>query len=241
MNKIFWISISIFIVMGMNAAVLPDSLIPPNMSAQKTPTATPIPDPLQVPQKYLDGISVEKADDFSTGQNWNICNQNCLIKDGILSVTGKTFWSSGSEWKSRLKEGEGVIIQYKFSPNPEMELYLDHDTWMKDDYRRFGVYQAGGPRANLFKGKNYLGGGALSGNFSPLPNTWYSLLIGVAKGGDFIALIWDPQSPNKVVRYREVLGKSWSNLLWKFSINANKGSIDFDNFQQLSFDGIKKK
>jgi hypothetical protein len=79
-------------------------------------------------------------------------------------------------------------------------------TWKTDGYRNFGVYACSLTKANLTFGKNDLGYNYLIGNFTVKPDTWYNLMMAIAPGGDFKALIWDPARPADQIYFREKLG-----------------------------------
>ena len=78
----------------------------------------------------------------------------------------------------------------------------------------------------------------IAGNLSLNPDTWYSLLLVVGKGGDFVAVIWDPANPGNSLQYREVI-ENWKEIEWTFRIQVNKGTIVFDDFEEIIFDDIK--
>ncbi len=79
----------------------------------------------------------------------------------------------------------------------------------------------------------------LSGNFYPIPDTTYSLLMALLPDGEFLGVIWDPSTPTNTIFYRENIGKNWANLTWRFAIGADKGTILFDNYREITFDSVK--
>ena len=62
------------------------------------------------------------------------------------------------------------------------------------------------PKANLWLGQNGLGFNNLHGNFQLKPDTWYSLLMAVDEGGEFLSVIWDPQDTTHFFSYHETAG-----------------------------------
>lgn len=214
--------------------------VPTNTS---TPTKTPIPPTATVPapdkvSEYLDNVKVISIDTFdkNTGLWW--LDSAGTFKDGGLEIIGKDWNGIGRE--GILKEGKGVIIDFTFTRGSVFEIFFDKGDWWTDSYRRYGVYVYNSyPAVNVWSGKNGLGGAYLSGNFSTKPETTYSLMIAILPNGEFLSVIWDPSDPSKTIRYRENIGETWSNISWNFRIGADKGTILFDNYRVISFDGVK--
>ncbi|MGB8980448.1 MAG: hypothetical protein WCC12_01085, partial [Anaerolineales bacterium] len=181
----------------------------PTHTSTPRPTPTPItPTPTVAPPavltKYLESVRIVKVDTFDNGARWNASYE---ISNGVLQLVGE----GGDAWyglahNGTFQEGEGVIINFKFTAEENFEMYFDNRVWNTNSYKRFGVYvRRGYSSANLFFGKEGRGSGSIPGNFSLSPDTWYSLFMVVGKEGDFLALIWDPSNPDRSFRYREVI------------------------------------
>ena len=148
-------------------------------------------------------------------------------------------WSGASYLKTTFQEGEGIIINFKFTQGELFEIYLNDGAWATNSYKRFGIYlDRGDAYPNFIIGEEGLDFNHLPGNLYPKPDRWYSLFMVIGKGGDFLALIWDTANPEKVIRYREKVEK-WKELTWTFHIQVNERMIVFDNFEEIEFDGIK--
>jgi hypothetical protein len=138
-------------------------------------------------------------------------------------------------------EGQGVVLEFKYSKGSEFEFILEAGEYQTDSYRRFGVFGFEFPQANLTQGPNALGHKNLQGNFQPRPDTWYNFMVGIGFDGNFIALIWEPSDPSDFIIYKESIGKKWDNLSWTFTAKAaDTGmSLYLDNFAEIAFTGIK--
>ncbi len=132
-----------------------------------------------------------------------------------------------------------MVIDFKFTPGEYFEMYFERGPWTTSRYKRFGVYvNEDHSNIDIFVGRQRREPSLVPGNLSLNPGTWYSLLMVVGRGGDFLAVIRDPTNPDKSLQYREVID-SWKELDWAFRIQVNQGTIAFDNFEEIAFDGIK--
>lgn len=216
-----------------------------------TVTATPKPTRTEVPptptvaspakvNEVLNDVEVVRVENFQKSYSdiFDYGNGVSSPGDGQLNMEGIPFWTSSFSAKKRFSEGSGIILSYKYSPQTEFEVFLDRGTWADPDYRRFGVYATNPPSTDLYQGEKGFGN-YLTKNFVLKTDTWYTILLVTDKGGDFLALIWDPENPERVARYREVI-KKWENIQWRFSVGANKGQIQFKDYMEITFSGFKK-
>lgn len=161
------------------------------------------------------------------------------FQNGKLSLVGKN-WENGITRDQLFTDYQGVIVDFQYSKGSVLEMYVDYGNWFTDAYKRFGIYvDNNSPQVNVFSGKNALGGARLSGNLRLKPDTVYTLMMTVLPGGEFFAAIWDPSDPSKAVYYHETIGKKWSDLQWRFAMNAATGNVLFDNFREVTFEGLK--
>ena len=197
---------------------------------------TPGVPPPAVLTEYLENVRVVQIDTFDDASGWEAGAQ---ISNGELLLAG-----TGDDWhgvsrKAVFQEGEGVVTRFRFSGREFFELYFEKGSWDTRGYKRFGIYvHRGYGEANLFIGQEGRGSNRLPGNLSLSPETWYSLFMAVGKDGDFLAVLWDPSSPDKSIRYREKI-QAWAHINWQFRIQVNEGTIFFDDFQEIEFDGIR--
>ena len=208
-----------------------------------TTTNTPIPptptvSPPSALSDFLEGVEVTAIDAFDSGLGIGWQLPVGTIKDGVLQITG-------NDWNGLMKEGkfvdgDGFVINFKYEKDSEFEVMYDFGQWWTEPYRRFGIYIYGNyPKANLWLGQNGLGFNNLHGNFQLKPDTWYSLLMAVDEGGEFLAVIWDPQDTTHFFSYHETAGEQWADHEWDMRIGANQGTIEFDDFMRIKFDAIK--
>jgi hypothetical protein len=253
-QSILLISIIITMIYGCAQISTPDNLketpsLSPAVTATPIPTKTLVPTKTPIPptptlpapdksKEYLNGVQVVKFDNFDdpSGAGWGF--DAGKIKNGNLEVIGKNW--NGLIREGDFKDGQGVIVDFQFSKGSVFEMMLDNGDWWTDPYKRFGIYlEHNIASANIWSGKNGLGGARLSGNFTPKPDTTYSLLLAPVPEGGFIGVIWNPSDPSQTILYREKIGKNWSKLPWVFKIGADKGTILFDNFREIIYDSVK--
>jgi hypothetical protein len=235
------------------APVPTPSIMPTSTSlptATPLPTNTPIPTKtlipptatIQAPDKaseYLNGVQVTSIDNFDVDTpKWGSGLYSGGIKNGVLEVIGKDWNGIGREKK--FHDNQGIIVDFTYTRGSVFEMYVDNGDSDTDSYKRFGIYMDNNYAiVNVFAGNNGLGGANLLGNFSPKPDTTYSMLMALLPDGEFLGVIWDPSDSTHTIYYREKIGKNWSDLTWKFSIGADKGTIVFDNFREITFDSAK--
>jgi hypothetical protein len=223
-----------------------ETLVPTNttiptytLAPTLTPTATvPAPDKVM---EYLNGVQVTYFDTFNDPKSLAWWLGSGEIKNGVLVAFGNSNWNGvGRDVDRKFREREGLIIDFTFTKGSVFEMILDYGDWQTDPYRRFGAYvMDGSAKADLFQGVNGLGFNNLDGNFGPRPDTNYSILMAVLPGGEFLAVIWNPADPSQTIYYREKVGAKWADLTWKFTIGANSGTIQFDNYREIKFDAAK--
>jgi hypothetical protein len=204
------------------------------------PTATVTP-PSNL-SEYLADVRVVKFDDFSAGDGWATYNPGTgRLVDNMFEITGQEDWSSGLVRNRTFGEGEGILLEFKFTKGSEFEFILEAGEYETDSYRRFGVFGFDLPQANLTQGPNAIGHKNLQGNFQPKPDIWYNFMAGIGFDGNFIALIWEPSDPSDVITYKETIGEKWNGLTWTFTAKAaDTGMLLYlDNFAEISFSAIK--
>jgi hypothetical protein len=118
-------------------------------------------------------------------------------------------------------------------------MYFEQGRWTTSLYKRFGIYvNSDRTNVNVFVGRNRREPIPIAGSLSLQAGTWYSLLLTVGTGGNFLAVLWDPANPQNRLQYREII-ENWRGLDWTFRIQVNQGIITFDDFEEVTFDAIK--
>lgn len=241
----------IFVVCSWILSACQPAPIPPTatlVSPTNTPipTSTPKPTSTSIPPtptivppavltEHLENVQITKVDTLDNGNGWDF-SAGRITTGGELELIGKDW--NGLTRKGTFKEGIGILVNFKYTKGADFELYFDNGQFYTDAYKRFGVYLASGyAESNRWNGKN-LTGNYLRGNFYPAPDTVYSLLMALGKDGDFYALMWDPSNPEKIISDRQKIEK-WQGLTWRFALGADKGTILFDDFTELTFGNIK--
>ena len=225
------------------ATVIPTS----TFTATPKPTRTPIPstptvEPPTALSKYLSNVIVSNINTFDTAPNFDYSTELVHIQDGKLQFKGKD-WQGGIDSRLKYKEGQGVMFDFMIdsSQSPsgfEFETYFDLGTWWTPSYRRFGVYITSSPQADMWTGQRGTGK-YLTGDLKLTPDVWYQVMVVIDKNADFLSVIWNPNNPDVIRKYRIPKGGDWSGQNWHFAINGSKGAIVIDNLMSISFDSIK--
>lgn len=221
---------------------------PAGSSTSSGPTQAPAPTLINtsendLPTKVndlLQDAKIEDSDSFKNagsglfiyGAGTQPTGNNSLI------LKGTSVWASTFRGKHTFAEGTGMLVSFKYSSDPEFEMFFEFGKWQTPDYRRFGVYTFNSPVKDLWQGTQQLDFNSLPGDLTFQPGTWYSILMTTGKGGEFRALIWDPADPDHSVLYQEVKN-DWSNHPWIFVVQANQGEIEFREYKELKFSGYK--
>jgi hypothetical protein len=210
----------------------------------KLPTVTPTPtiEPPSLTTEFLTDVKVLSFDPFDNMNNWDIWDVNTgSITNGTFELKGKTFWAGGLVFKSQLKEGDGVMLKFKLlKANAKSAFVFITGDWQTDSYREFGIKNGKGPKADLWQGKNLLGGNNLNGNLTLQPDTWYDIIIAIGKNGKFLAVMWDSINEGHRAVYNEKIGEKWVGKSWNFIVKANEGeTVYVNNFNKFSFGEIK--
>lgn len=200
-------------------------------------TIIPAPDRLS---EFLNEVQILSSETFDNQleSGWNIANGT--LENGVMELIGNADWSF-SYWSGSFGVNEGMVIEFNYSDLSLSEIFLEYGVWNTDEYKRFGVY-IGGDQAKLneYRGgedQDY-GGVNLSGNLTLQSGRTYSLLIAVLPNGEFLEVIWDPNS-SETLSHRETIDESWDGLTWTLWIGVNQNAIQFDNFEKISFSSAK--
>lgn len=245
-NLFLVIIAGILILSACQPAQIPPTatIVPPTNTPIPTntpkPTSTPIPPtPTLIPPaalaEYLENPRIVKVDSFDNSNSWELYVGK--VTNGVLEIVGNDW--NGIVREGTFQEGDGILINFKYTKGSEFELLFDKGEWWTDPYKRFGVYLAVDyAESNLWDGKKGLGFNYLRGNFYLTPDTWYSLLMTIGKDGDFFALVYDPSNPEKIIKDRRKI-EGWKGINWTFKLGANEGTILFDDLMEIEFDNIK--
>jgi hypothetical protein len=219
----------------------------PEPTATNTPTLTPSPtmtptiEPPSVAVEYLDGVEIIYTDNFDTFKNWSVWNsQTVNSDDGVVEIVGQQNWEGALVQDKKLHENMGIMIEFKNTSGSEYEFVTNTGNWDTDSFRSFGVYGGNSPKADLWQGKNALGGNYLHGNIALKKDSWYGMMIAIDDEGEFFAIVWDIDSPARQAIYHERINERWIGKTWEFLIQTNTGTTVFvDNFLMFSFNAVK--
>jgi len=215
----------------------------PTATPTKLPTVTPTPtiEPPSVTTEFLTDVKILSYDSFENMNNWDWDSQTGNINNGVFEMQGKSFWGSSFSLKQKLVDGDGVMLKFKLQKvSGESEFVFLTGDWQTDSFRQFGIYNSKRPKADLFQGKNGLGGNNLNGNLTLQPDTWYYIIMAIGKNGEFLAVMWDPNNEGHRAVYNETINEKWVGKNWTFMPKANEGeTLYVDEFYRISFGEIK--
>ncbi len=181
---------------------------------------------------YLEDPEINSLSTFNNKSNdWSL-GTGAILYDGMMQLGGVASWSGWIGYNKKIQEKEGFILSYKFNQKTDFAILLHDGQWWTDGYKRFGL------DPTLLQTNSFLGKTGIFNyfptNFQAKPDIWYTILMAVDAGGDFLAVIWEKDNPLRFARYREVM-KQWANMSWNLGFSADKGSIKFDDFYSVSF------
>jgi hypothetical protein len=228
----------------------PVSTSPPTLTPTFTPTITHIPtftptptiEPPQILNEFLTNVKILSHDTFDNLNNWDWNNENSTLANGIFEMRGESFWASSIVLKQQLLEGNAVLLKFKVQKaNAQSEFVFSTGEWQTDGFRQFGIYNGLSPMADLFQGKNGIGGSYLHGNLTLKPNNWFNVLMSIGKNGNFLAVIWDPNNEaHRDVYNEKLIAEKWAGKTWGFHVGEDEGeTISIDDFYSISFGEIK--
>lgn len=207
------------------------------------PTSTPIPTSpnasiSDVPSQFLNDVQVlftDSFDDPNTGL-WDIYSGS--IDNGVLQIIGNSNYD-GAFRNKELRSGEGIVIDFVYSQNSILEIFLEHGDFGADAYKRFGFsLEENDVSVNVYGSGNTNGNG-FSGNLTLEPETNYSVLTAILPNAEFLQVIWDPTDPSSFLSYREEMDQSWLDLTWIYFVQAGAGTIQLDNYMEIQFSGVR--
>jgi len=225
-------------------AILPTEIVT-NVSTEavindpsKTPVSTNpnIPAP-EILSQFLNDVQVLSIDTFDdpSGNGWGIAAGK--IENGRMEIVGNENLD-GAWYKTEFAENHGILIDFSYSKRSTLLVNMNFGSYDTDQYRRFGIYveNSTAPITDVYEGKKYISGD-FSGSLSTEAGKNYTILFAILPKGELLEVVWDPANPTDVLEYRNRFGESWTGLPWTFLIQAQKGTIYFDNFRQISFNG----
>ena len=188
---------------------------------------------------YLNDVQILYVDTFDNppDSEWNI--DAGTFEDGVMKIIGNENWF-GASWNGTLGENQGVVVDFNYSIDSLSEVYVENGAWETDQYKRFGVYIGSNQvDTNAYMGKEDHGGAKFSGSLTFEPGVNYSFLMAILPNGELLEAVWNPSDTSETLFYREKFDESWAGLTWTLWIGVNQGTVQFDNFNQISFSGAK--
>jgi serine/threonine protein kinase len=198
--------------------------------------AIPAPDGLS---GYLNDVQILDVNTFDnpSDSGWNV--DSGTVENGVMKIIGNENWF-GASWNGTIGENQGIVIDFNYSVDSLSEIYIENGAWETDPYKRFGLYIGSNQvDTNAYIGKNDHGGAKFSGNLTFEPGVNYSFLIAILPNGELLEAVWNPSNSSETLFYREQFDESWSGLTWTLWIGVNQGTVQFDNFNQISFSSAK--
>lgn len=181
----------------------------------------------------------EQAPSPCKSQTWEAGWVNESYIKNELRLFGKPDWQSGATWSLPIQENGGILLDFKYNPGTEFNIFLEHSTWAQPDYRRFGLYIA----QDVFQSDMWMGETPLGGDIwdipSPKPDTWYRLFLTANNDAHVDGWVWEVENPSNITRYSRDMEEDWADLSWRLSTGANQGRVYIKNVKQLIFDVVR--
>lgn len=210
---------------------------PPPTSTPPPTTPTPIAYDLPaIVQEYLVGARPIAHDTFDTldPARWTFTSGSVTTSLGEAQVTGVDGWGSRLYRAESVPEGTAVLVRFRSDTDAEFGIYVESGAWGTPEYKRFGTYGPY-PETNIFRGTNAELRQELAGDLVIQPEVWYELMLAIGPGGEFLALIWDPETPEANLVYRRVVDRRWTGATWTFGVTSNAGFLALDDFALVAF------
>ena len=193
---------------------------------------------------YLNDVEVLKVDNFDNLNNWTPWSPlSGTVSNGMFNLQGGKL--NGLTFKGSLGEGSAALIEYKTLNNTNYgsQFVVTTGAWQTDSFRQIGIFGGPRPKASLYQGSStntIAGNNLLCSKLTLQKDTWYSLLVAIAKDADFLSVISDPENPAKQCVYHEKMGTKWTGLQFQFQAIAEPGeNLELRNFALLSFSSLK--
>jgi endonuclease/exonuclease/phosphatase family metal-dependent hydrolase len=210
-------------------------------------TPTPMPELQGVPDAVAAKISnlrvayAGQAESACSAQTWNPDWSYSNYWDGLLRVYGTEDWQAGANWSKYIPEGSGMMLDFKYDPASEFNIFLEHGAWATPEFRKFGpiIGADGQLYADMWQGETPLGGDSWAGISKPKPDTWYRLLLLAGKDASLRGFVWEIADPSNLAAYEREMGADWAGLTWRLSTGANRGSSYIKDVVQVVFDSLE--
>lgn len=215
-------------------ASTPTEIIHPTNTDTPTPSV-PLVISSDIPLQYLMDVETIQIDTFDnrTDTNWGI--QSGEINNGTLEIYGNENWD-GAWYKDEFMEGEGFVLDFSFTKNSTFIAVVNFGAYLSDTYKRFGIYfENASPLVDIYQGENYIWKDS-SGDLRFEADKTYSLMIAILSDGELLEVVWQPDNPGETFEYRNKFDETWADIPWTLLIQANKGTVSFDNFRKITFD-----
>ena len=161
------------------------------------------------------------------------------INNGVLEIIGTENWDGVSR-KKNFKDGEGIIVDFKYTNDALFEAFFEQGDFGNESYRRFGIFIGDNSiLTNEYDGDQLIQSTPLSGNISLNADTGYSLLMAILTDAQFVVAVWDPANPSDILFLREEKDSTWIESDWIFYVQANQGIITLDNYKEITFSNLK--
>ena len=161
------------------------------------------------------------------------------INNGVLEIIGTENWDGVSR-KKNFKDGEGIIVDFKYTNDALFEAFFEQGDFGNESYRRFGIFIGDNSiLTNEYDGDQLIQSTPLSGNISLNADTGYSLLMAIITDAQFVVAVWDPANPSDILFLREEKDSTWIESDWIFYVQANQGIITLDNYKEITFRNLK--
>jgi hypothetical protein len=237
----------------------PTATLTPTPSQTPLPSATPTCPPRPDSQTTLNTVQEEttalipgarvtwyddfKCQDLSYGWVEGSPSNPSMKIDVFNSVVTlyaqkvENIWDGITRTSVSLGDNKGFLILFRYQVKTTANLFFHTGTWQAPDYKRWGFSTTNVP-TNVFwqgwQGTNWLS------SYIPRrvlrPDEWYYLFVRMGKSGRVIMRVWEKDDPTNHADFQKRMSSNWIGQHWQFIVQVYEGTVEIDEYQEISFD-----
>jgi hypothetical protein len=210
-----------------------------SMGTVFVPYITQPPGPVK---EVLSGARVVSHNDFSSlpASLFEYDDRYVTLSNGVAEISGNDY-----DWPyiayrndTGIREGHAVLVSFEYSAGAWWTLSFLSGSYDTSRHRAWGITEE--MDKYTVKVSEWYDVERMPGNLSLGPNTWYSLLLAVDDGPEFLAHLWERDDPRLSTQIRQSFsGDLWDDRGWVFWIASIKGKLYIDEITEMTFDGLK--
>jgi len=221
----------------------PTPACPPQPDSQVTLNAAQENIATLVPDAKVTWYDNFKCEDMGYGwYGWEASGNNnpttkVNVSNSIVTFSAqkvKNIWNGMGRTANSLGDQKGFLVLFRYQAKTTANLFFHTGTWQASDYRRWGLSTMYSNEWQGWQGFNWLHSSISSKILQP--DTWYYLLVMLDKRGQVTMKVWEKDDPTNRADFKKVMPSSWIGHQWGFMVQVYEGTLEMDEYQELSFD-----